>query len=287
MSALPGILFDGVAYGSLLFVISVGLSVTLGMMNFVNLAHGAFAMLGGYVCVLATTRLRVPFLASVPLAFAASALAGLLLERLFFRRLYNAGHLSQVLFTVGLTLASIAGATFLFGSRQLSVELPASLQARVAVFGFETSAYRLFLVAIVLSLTAVLAAFVRLTRFGAQLRATVDDPVAAAGSGINVDATFATAFAVGSGLAGFGGAVGVEILAIEPSYPLKYLVDFLLIAVLGGAGTIVGPLLAAMLIGTLDILGKYYVPQVGALGLYALLPVLVATFPTGLFGRRR
>ena len=286
MSSFLGVLFDGIAYGSLLFIISVGLSVTMGLMNFVNLAHGAFAMFGGYVCLVVMSRAGMPFFGALVTAFLGTAAIGVVMERLFYRHLYRAGHLDQVLFTVGLAFVAVSSATFMFGPRQLAIPIPDYLKGRIDILGVEIGVYRLFLVAVVLCITATLVLVVSKTRFGAQLRATVDDTLAAAGSGINVNMTYAVAFALGSGLAGLGGALGVEVLALEPAYPLKYLVDFLLVAVLGGTGTLVGPLLAALVIGIVDVGGKYYLPELGAFAIYAMLPVLVVLYPNGLVGRR-
>ncbi len=281
-----GVLFDGVAYGSVLFLVSVGLSVTMGLMNFVNLAHGAFAMAGGYVCVVAMTRLGVPFLAALPLAFLASAAAGAVLERTLYRRLYGASHLDQVLFSIGLTFMSIATATWLFGPSQQPVRLPEFLRGQVSFAGVDFGIYRLFLVAAVAVITLLLGALVARTRFGARLRAAVDDPQAARGLGIDVDRVFSVAFALGSGLAGLGGALGIEVLGLDASFPLKFMVYFLLVVVVGGAGSVRGPLAAALLLGVLDVAGKYYVPQAGAFVIYAAMVVLLIAFPAGL-GRRR
>ena len=282
-----GVLFDGIAYGSLLFLVSLGLSVTMGLMNFVNLAHGAFAMAGGYACVVVMTRFGVPFLAALPIAFLAAALLGAALERLLYRRLYAASHLDQVLFSIGLTFMAIAAATWYFGSSQQPLRLPAFLRGQVHFAGSDFGIYRLFLVATVAVLTALLAYLVARTRFGAQLRAAVDDAEAARGLGIDVDRVFSIAFALGSGLAGLGGALGVEILGLDSSFPLKFMVYFLLVVVVGGAGTLTGPLVAALLLGVLDVAGKYYRPEAGAFVIYAAMVVLLIAFPAGLFGRRR
>jgi branched-chain amino acid transport system permease protein len=282
-----GVLFDGLAYGSLLFLVSLGLSVTLGLMNFVNLAHGAFAMAGGFVCVVAMTRYGVPFLAALPLAFVVSAAIGAVLERLLYRRLYRASHLDQVLFSIGLTFMSIAAATYFFGPSQQPVRMPDFLRGQVHFAGVDFGVYRLFLVAVVAALTAALGFLVARTRFGAQVRASVDDAVAARGLGIDVDRVFSVAFALGSGLAGLGGALGIEVLGLDAAFPLKYMVYFLLVVVVGGAGTIKGPLVAALLLGVLDVAGKYYVPQAGAFVIYGAMVVLLIAFPSGLFGRRR
>lgn len=281
-----GVLFDGVAYGSLLFLISVGLSVTMGMMNFINLAHGAFAMLGGYVCVMLLDRAGVPFLATLPLAFIAAALAGFILERTLYRRLYKASHLDQVLFSIGLTFMAVAGATYFFGPTQQPVSLPEWLRGQVSLFGLEVGSYRLFLIGVVVVVTALLGLLIERTRFGAQIRASVDNATASEGLGINVSRVFSLTFALGSGLAGLGGGLGIDVLGLDPSFPVKYMVYFLLVVAVGGAGTITGPLLAAIVLGVFDVAGKYYVPEIGAFVIYALMVVLLLLFPAGLVRRK-
>jgi branched-chain amino acid transport system permease protein len=281
-----GVLFDGLAYGSLLFLVSLGLSVQMGLMKFVNLAHGAFAMAGGYACVLAMSRLGVPFLATLPLAFVVAALAGAVLERILYRRLYGASALDQVLFSIGLAFMSIAAATYFFGAAQQPLRLPDFLRGQVRIAGTDFGIYRLFLLAVVGALTLGLAALIERTRFGAQVRAAVDDARAARGLGIDVDRVFTLAFALGSGLAGLGGALGIEVLGLDPSFPLKYMVYFLLVVVVGGVGTLTGPLAAAMILGVCDVAGKYYLPQAGAFAIYAAMVALLLAFPAGLAGRR-
>ena len=283
---LAGVLFDGVAYGSLLFIISIGLSVTMGLMNFVNLAHGAFAMLGGYVCVLLMTRAGVPFLATLPVAFAVSAIAGVVLERTLYQRLYKATHLDQVMFSIGLVFMSVAATTFLFGPSQQPVRLPEFLRGQVRLLGLDLGAYRLFLIAVVVLVTGALHLLMVRTRFGAQVRASVDNAVASAGLGINVNRVFGVTFALGSGLAGLGGGLGVDVLGLDPTFPFKYMVYFLLVVAIGGAGTIKGGLVAAMVLGICDVAGKYYVPQVGSFIIYFLMVALMILFPAGLYGKR-
>jgi branched-chain amino acid transport system permease protein len=283
---LIGVLFDGIAYGSLLFIISIGLSVTMGLMNFVNLAHGAFAMLGGYACVLAMTRLGLPFLASLPVAFVVSAVAGVVLERLLYRRLYRATHLDQVLFSIGLIFMAIAGATWLFGSQQQPVRLPDFLRGQVRVLGLDFGAYRLFLIVVVVAITLALTWLIERTRFGAEVRASVDNQQASAGLGINVERVFSLTFALGSGLAGLGGGLGIDVLGLDPTFPFKYMVYFLLVVAVGGAGTIKGPLFAALILGVFDVAGKYYVPQLGSFVIYVVMVAMLLVFPQGLVGRR-
>lgn len=286
LSHFIGVLFDGVAYGSLLFLISVGLSITMGLMNFVNLAHGAFAMLGGYVCVMAMNSLGLPFLLTLPLAFIASALAGLVLERLLYRRLYQASPLDQVLFSIGLTFMTVAAATYAWGSSQQPMQLPGYLLGQVSLLGVDVGVYRLFLIGIVVLITLALRALVERTRFGAQIRASVDNQQASAGLGINVSRVFSLTFALGSGLAGLGGGLGLDVLGLDPTFPIKYMVYFLLVVVVGGASTIKGPLIAALILGVCDVAGKYYVPAIGSFIIYGLMVLLLVLFPAGLIGKR-
>lgn len=283
---LVGVLFDGVAYGSLLFLIGIGLSVTMGLMNFVNLAHGAFAAFGGYVCVTAMNQMGVPFLASLPIAFVLTALVGVVLERTLYQRLYKATPLDQVLFSIGLTFMAVAGMTYVWGPSQQPVRMPGFLTGQIHFAGLDLGVYRLFLIAVVVVVTAALIYFVERTRFGAQVRASVDNQQASAGLGINVNRVFALTFALGSGLAGLGGGLGIDVLGLDPSFPLKYMVYFLLVVAVGGAGSIKGTLVAALVLGIFDVAGKYYVPEVGAFIIYALMVVLLVLFPTGLCGKK-
>ena len=286
MASFLGVLFDGIAYGSLLFLISLGLSVTMGLMNFINLAHGAFAMFGGYLAVWLMTRWGVPFLATLPIAFVVIGAVGAVMERVLYRRLYNASALDQVLFTIGLTFMSIAGAVYFWGPSQQPMSLPAYLRGQVHVAGVDLGVYRLFLVAMVIVISVALWWLVEKTRFGAQVRASVDNAQASAGLGIRVDRVFTLMFALGTGLAGLGGALGIDVLGLDATFPLKYMVYFLLVVAVGGAGTIHGAAIAAVILGIFDVAGKYYVPQVGAFIIYFLMVALLIAFPAGLFGRR-
>ena len=281
-----GVLFDGFAYGMLLFLLSVGLSVTLGMMNFVNLAHCAFAMLGGYVTVTLVNRFGWPFLATLPMAFVTAALVSVVFESLLYRRLYRATDLDQVLLTIGLAFMSIATAAYIFGTVHQSAPTPSFLRGSVQYFGINFGVYRLFLVAVALAVTLVLVLTLEYTRFGQQVRAAVDNQRMARGLGINVDATFAATFALGSGLAGLGGALAVEIVGLDPSFALTYLVYVLIVVSVGGLGSILGSFIAAVLIGVSDIAGKYYVPEIGAFMIYLVMILLLMWRPAGLFGKR-
>lgn len=284
-TSLLGVLFDGLAYGMLLFLISIGLAVTMGLMNFINLAHGAFGMLGGYVCVVALERWGLPYFVVLPAAFAVSAAAGLALERVLYRRLYRRSPLDQVLATIGLTFMAIAAATWFFGPLQQPLRVPGFLSGQISVGGVDLNVYRGFLLALGVVLTVVLTFALERTRFGASVRAAVDKPRVAEALGIRVGLVFQITFAVGCGLAGLGGALGVQVLGLDPVFPLKFIVYFLLVVAVGGTTTLKGPLYAALLLGVIDVAGKYYVPQVGAFIIYALMVVLLVARPQGLIGR--
>ena len=284
------ILFDGVAYGMLLFILAVGLAVTMGLMNFINLAHGAFAMAGGYITVLLMQRLGVPFLVCLPLAFAGAALMGALLERTLYRPMYNKPHLDQVLFSIGLVFMAVASVDYFLGSSQQNIHLPAWLKGRTEIgsdpFMLGMGHYRLFIIAVCAALTVALQYVLTKTRFGSRLRASVDDQRVAAGLGINVNLVFLSTFAVGSGLAGLGGALGAEVLGLDPTFPLKFMVYFLIVVAVGGTSSITGPLLAALLLGIADVAGKYYIPKLGAFIVYTLMIALLMWRPQGLFVRQ-
>lgn len=279
------ILFDGIAYGMLLFVLSCGLSVTLGLMNFVNLAHGAFAMLGGYVTVILMNRMGVPFLASLPVAFLVPAVLGVVLERTLYVRLYGKGHLDQVLFSIGLVFMASAGVDYVFGAQQQLIDLPEYLRAPLDIFGATVSVYRLFVIALCAVIAVALQLVLTRTRFGSRLRASVDDRQVARGLGVNVNAIYALTFAMGSGLAGLGGAIGVDLLGMEPLFALKYMIYFLIVVTVGGTTTLTGPFIAALIIGVGDTAGKYYIPEVSAFVIYTIMVAVLIVKPEGLIGR--
>ena len=283
------ILFDGIAYGMLLFILALGLAVTMGLMNFINLAHGAFAMAGGYITVLLMQRLGVPFLVCLPLAFLGAALLGGVLERTLYRPLYQKPHLDQVLFSIGLTFMAVAAVDYFVGSTQQIVQLPEWLKGRTEIgegaWLLGMGHYRLFIIAVCAALAVVLQWVLSRTRFGSRLRASVDDQRVAAGLGINVNIVFLSTFAFGCGLAGLGGALGAEVLGLDPSFPLKFMIYFLIVVAVGGTSSITGPLLAALLLGIADVAGKYYIPKMGAFIVYLLMIAILIWRPQGLFVR--
>ncbi len=280
------VLFDGFAFGMLLFVLSVGLSVTLGLMNFINLAHGAFGMLGGYITVLAMRQAGLPFLLALPAAFLGAALVSVVFERIFFRRLYRAGELNQVLFTIGVVFVAAAVMTYFFGTVQQVIILPSWLRGSVDVFGLPLGTYRIFIIVVALIVTALLVFGIERTRIGAQIRAAVDNQRVAQGLGLDVERIFGITFALGSGLAGLGGGLAVEIVGLDPSFGFHFLVYVLIVVSVGGLGSIGGSFAGAALLGIADVAGKYFVPQIGSFLIYLLLVAILFVKPLGLFGKR-
>jgi len=279
------ILFDGIAYGMVLFVLACGLSVTLGLMNFVNLAHGAFAMAGGYAATILMNRWGWPFVATLPFAFLVPALIGVVLERTLYRRLYDASHLDQVLFTIGLVFMAVAGTDYLMGSQPQLIRLPEWLSGRFEFLGMQIGRYRLFIVVVCGVLTVALQLVLNRTRFGSRLRAAVDDPRVARGLGIPVERVFMITFAAGSGLAGLGGALGAELLGLDPIFPLKFMIYFLIVVTVGGTTGLIGPFVASLILGIADVAGKYFVPDLGAFIIYTVMIVVLVFRPRGLFVR--
>ena len=280
------ILFDGFAFGMLLFVLSVGLSVTLGLMNFTNLAHCAFGMLGGYTAVILIRSVGLPFLLTLPAAFLVAALVAIVLERSIFRLLYGAGELNQVLLTIGVVFVAAAAAAYLFGTGQQPIRLPSFLHGSFEFGGQRFGVYRSFLSVVAICIAAILVLGLDYTRFGARVRAAVDNQRVAQGLGIDVDKVFAVTFALGGGLAGLGGALAIEIVGLDPSFGFHYLVYVLIVVAIGGLGSIGGSFVAAAMLGIVDVAGKYLVPEIGSFLIYLMLVAILFVRPLGLFGRR-
>ena len=283
---VASMILGGLSAGTVLFIVSVGLSVTMGLMGFVNLAHGAFAMVGGYVIVLAMNRLHVDFAAALALGFAATAALSVVLERALYRRLYRANELDQVLFTIGLIFIFIATITLVVGPDSQTLQLPPSLRGQLNLGFTQYRTYSVFLIAAGLMIVSGIWLVFERTRLGAQIRATVDNRRMAESLGINVGALFTLTFAFGSGMAALGGGLGAEFLGLDPQYALKYLVYFLIAVSVGGLGSVTGVYCASLLIGILDFVLKLYLPKGGTMFIYALTILLLLWRPQGLFGRR-
>tara|TARA_R110002110_G_scaffold31590_3_gene111060 strand:- start:30931 stop:31803 length:873 start_codon:yes stop_codon:yes gene_type:complete len=285
-SLLASILIDGFAYGMVLFMVSVGLTVTLGLMRFVNLAHGVFAMIGGYAAACLITMVGMPYALALVLAAVVAGIIAYGLEIAIVQRMYNRPELDQVLLTIGLVFVAIALAGIAFGNSLVPVPLPDMLRGATDL-GFRVMPSQRIVAAVVglLALAAIWLLFER-TMFGIRLRATVDNARAAGELGINTRRVYAFAFSMGAALAGLGGVVGAELLPIEPYYPLKYLVLFLAVVAVGGPGSVFGSLVAALLLGTVETAGKYLAPGFATIGLYLVMLLVLSLRPDGLFKRQ-
>jgi branched-chain amino acid transport system permease protein len=283
---LASILLGGLAAGTVLFVVSVGLSVTMGLMGFINLAHGAFAMFGGYIIVLAMNRANFGFAAALGLGFVGTAALSVVLEQFLYRRLYRAGELDQVLFTIGLIFIFIATMTIVVGPESQTLQLPPALGGQLNLGFIQYRTYSIFLIVVGFLIAFGIWLIFERTRIGAQIRATVDNRRMAESLGINVDRLFTITFAFGSGMAAIGGGLGAEFLGLDPQYALKYLVYFLIAVSVGGLGSVLGVYYAALLLGVLDFVLKLYLPKGGTIFIYVLTILMLLVRPQGLFGRK-
>ena len=285
LSAALSVGFHGLAFAMVLYLISVGLSVTMGMMGFINLAHGVFAMAGGYVMTGLINDHGAPFAVAAAAAAVAVALASIPVERLLYRRLYGGDELDQVLLTMGLVFMSGAAAQYLCGALQQPLRLPPGLNGGVRLGFGEVPAYDGLLIICGALLVTALWLGIERSRFGAKIRAAVDNLRMAQSLGIDTSRLFSLTFALGSGLAALGGGLGAALITITPGYALDNLVYFLVVVAIGGLGNIRGPFLAALLVGVADSACKYLVPQFGAFLIYAMTLAILLWRPRGLFGR--
>jgi branched-chain amino acid transport system permease protein len=285
LNTIISILFDGLAYAMFLFIVSVGLSVTMGLMGIVNLAHGAFAMAGGYMMLTLTRSWGIGFLPSLAITFAVVGAVSVIFERTLYTRLYRATELDQVLLTIGLAFMAIATYTYFYGPSQQSIRLPSYLTGQIDG-GFRTfPTYRVFMIAIGAVLIAVLWYVFERTNIGAKIRAAVDNRRMAQSIGIDVDRLFTLTFGIGSGLAALGGGLAVQLVGLSPSFALIYLVFFLLVVAVGGLGSFKGTLLAALILGIFDTAGKYLYADAGGFFIYAIAIAILLVRPAGLYGR--
>jgi branched-chain amino acid transport system permease protein len=285
LASLVSVAFHGLAYGMILYAISVGLSVTMGLMGFVNLAHGVFAMAGGYLVITAMARLQLPWLAALVLACLLVGLASMVLERTLYARLYGAGELEQVLFTIGLIFVAAALARLAYGPLPQAAVLPEAMKGHMEIAGRTFPAYRVIVIASSAVLVAMLWIGLERTRWGAMVRAAVDNRGMAQSVGIHTGRLFTLTFAMGSALAALGGALGSDLIPMTPTYPFEQLVYFLIVVSIGGLGTLRGPFIAALLIGIGDTACTYWVPEFGAFFIYAITMAVLLWRPRGLLGK--
>lgn len=287
LSTLLFIGLYGVSYGLVLFTIAVGLVITMGLMQVMNLAHGAFAAIGGYIAVSLMSAGGVPYLLAIALAVLLVALFSLVLERLVFASLYDSDHLDQVLMTIGINLITVGALTIFFGPNLYPIRLPEWLRGSIDLGVRPFEIYRLFVIGLgIVVVTGLWLLFDR-TTFGAKLRAAVDNRSFAQVMGIDVTRMFMIAFALGSGLAALGGAVGAAMLPLEPYYPMKYLVLVLVVVALSGFGNVKASLVVSIFVGIVETAGRLLVPEFGGLFIYLLLIVLMVVRQDGLLSRRR
>lgn len=285
MSTLVNILVDGIAYGMILFMIAVGLSVTMGLMRVINLAHGGFALIAGATVHWLTVRQGFGFWPAALVALLVTAAVALPLERVLYRRIYGMGELQQVLATIGITFLMIAAANALLGSTILTIPLPEAMRGSVDL-GFRTlPMHRVFVIVAGLAVLALLHVLIERTRYGISLRAAVDNRDAAAVIGINTAWIYAATFALGAVLAGLGGIMGAELLPIDANYPLRYMVLFLIVVAVGGLGSISGTFAAALGLGIVDTAARYLVPDFGTIFFFLVMMAILTLRPRGLLGR--
>ncbi|MGH6989995.1 MAG: branched-chain amino acid ABC transporter permease [Stellaceae bacterium] len=277
--------FDGVSFGMILFLISSGLTVTLGVMRLVNLAHCGFAMIGGYMSLALVTYLGLGLLGSLPLAVIGTMIVAIVIERTLFRWVYGISELGQILMTIGLAFVMVSIANFTFGPLLYTLPVPKWLAGNLNLAGVVVSSYRIFLVAVSGVIAIAIWYVVEQTDFGAQLRAAVDNPRMARCAGINVKRIFTVTFTAGCGLAAVGGILGTQMLPVEPNYALEYLILVLIVVATGGLGSLKGSFTAALVIGIVDTYGRYLLPVGGGFVMYALMLVLLLARPQGLFAR--
>jgi branched-chain amino acid transport system permease protein len=282
---LISILFTGLAYAMVLYIISVGLSITMGLLGIANLAHGAFAMAGGYLLITLLARFAIPFGVALALSAALVASASVLLERYLYSRVYKAGEFDQVLLSMGLIFVSSAVAHYLYGPVPQTVAVPAALLGKLDLGVRAFPIYRVVLIATGFAIFVTLLLVIERTTIGMRIRATVDNRPMAEAVGIDTKKLFSVVFAAGSALAALGGGLGGDMIAITPGYPLENLAYFLIVVSIGGLGTVSGPFVAALLLGIGDSACKIVAPQFGAFFIYLSLFGFLVLRPGGLLNR--
>jgi branched-chain amino acid transport system permease protein len=275
--------FNGVSYGALLFLVGSGLSLIFGVMRIVNLSHGSYFLLGGYVAlsVIWTTG---SWVLSLPVAALAIAMIGLLMERIFLRPL-GFDPLRQVLLTVGFAFLFQQAALDIWTGNNFDINPPDVLTQSVAVGGIYLPLYRVFMIAAALVIGTILWLAMEKTRMGAAVRATVDDAQMARGVGIDTSRISMFVFGLGAFLAALGGVIGGAFLGIYPGLDFEILPIAFAVVIIGGMGSLGGAAIGALLVGLADNFGKALFPEVSYFTLYAPMALILAIRPTGLFGR--
>jgi branched-chain amino acid transport system permease protein len=274
---------NGLSYGALLFLVASGLTLTFGLMRTLNLAHGAFYLLGGYLA-LEVLQMTGSYWAGLGAAMVAVGLLGLLFERVILHR-FIGRELPQIIVTVGFAFFLSDLMLGYFGGAPQSPPRPPGLAGSFTIGGVTFPWFRLALIGIALLVWAGLWFLVNRTRTGARIRAAVDDQQMARAVGIKVPMIFMVVFACGSALAAFAGVWGGAFTGLEPGTEFQMLIMALVVVVVGGLGSVNGALLAAALVGLLDELGKALFPEFAMFTIFAPVALLLAVRPRGLFGK--
>lgn len=282
--ALVANAINGLAYGFLLFLLAAGLSLIFGMMDVVNLSHGSFFMIGGFVGISLVDDLG--FWLALVLAVAIVAVLGLVVELALLRPLYERGHLDQILLTFGLALVIEDGTEWIWGTRIQSLAPPDVLARSVEVLGASISAYRLMVIAAGILLGFVLWYVLERTRLGSIIRAGVADREMVSALGFNIAAIFAGVFVFGVALAAFAGLIGAPILGVYPGLDFEVLILALIIVVIGGLGSLTGVFWVSLLVGITQTFGQAFFPSLAAIIIYVIMAAVLLIRPEGLFKRR-
>lgn len=286
MTVFMSIIVDGLAYAMILFMITVGLSISLGLMHVVNMAHGVFAMIGGFATIAIMQRLGLRFELALLLSVAIAALVSIPIEKYLISLVYKRPELDQALLTIGIAIVAIALVNLIIGSSFAPIELPSWLSGQVDLGFRKFPQHRIAVIILGCIVCASLWLFIETSRFGIRLRASVDNAGIAQAVGINTGSLYTLAFAIGAALGALGGIAGAELLPMEANYPLKYLVLFLAVVAVGGQGQLFGTFLAAILLGLIETMSKYLLPDLASISFFLTMFVVLTLRPQGLFGRK-
>jgi branched-chain amino acid transport system permease protein len=284
MNLVFNILVDGMAYSMVLFMITIGLSLTLGLMHVVNMAHGVFAMISGLLTAHLVSAYGMNFAVAVLLALLCSAVISVPIERLLIRRFYKRSPMDQMLMTMGLVFIASATASVVFGPSVINIPLPEWLSGSISLGSKQFPVHRLFVIVVGLLTVGVLYLTIDRSRYGILVRAAVDNPGISETVGINTQLIYVSAFALGAALAGLGGIVGAELLPMEPTYPSRYLVLMLAVVAVSGHGSLAGSFVASLVLGMFSTAAKYFYPEYSSLVFFALMFLMLKFRPNGILG---
>ncbi|HZH61706.1 MAG TPA: branched-chain amino acid ABC transporter permease [Metabacillus sp.] len=286
MDLIGAQLVNGVSYGLLLFIITCGLSLVFGILGVLNLAHGSMYMFGAYIAYSLTATYTQSFWIALLISPICVALLALVVELILLRPTYQLGHLSQVLLTFGLAYVFHDIASYIWGSNVLTIQVPSVFSGSISVFGQVFPAYRIVVIVIGIIVAALLWFIQAKTRWGAIIRAGLNDKEMVSALGVNIKLVFTIVFIVGGLLAGFGGVIAGPILGIYPSMEFQTLILALVVLVIGGLGSIAGTLVAGLLVGVFETFSRFLFPELSMFLIFGLMVIVLVVKPNGLFGKR-